>query len=333
MNKLPFGLGAHDSPIDPRTIQHSDLVMFSPILLVKGGVEYTPGDIENQAKEGICTAISLIQNREKATGKKFSPEFQYLLQKKFMDLNWDEGSSIFSALKVGKLYGFLPAVLWTHTKEEDRNLPYAQYILKLQDITDAEILKLIALCEDKIPGYAQVDVVDSQAMAKAINESDSGILTRFEVGVEWFTPSWKEKDINPLRYPKKIISGHAINMSSFDFTNGLMFTLANTWSPLWCRKGCADIQFSNYRPTEAWTIVDKIFFTKDLKIGTTDESVRRLQQFLNTRNFRVTEMGYETDFFGLKTMTALRNFQTANSIFPALGFFGPLTRNKVNAML
>src|SRR3990167_1720183 len=103
----PYGLGAQDSPIDKRTIKHSDLAMVvAP--LIKGGYDYFPSEISHQRNVGICTAISLTQNRERANNKKYSPDFQYLLQKKYIDQNWTEGSSIFSALKVGKTYGFLP---------------------------------------------------------------------------------------------------------------------------------------------------------------------------------------------------------------------------------
>jgi len=61
--------------------------------LIKGGFNYLPTDILDQKNVGICTAISHIQNRNKANGKTYSADFQYLLQKKFYDMNWTEGSS------------------------------------------------------------------------------------------------------------------------------------------------------------------------------------------------------------------------------------------------
>jgi len=38
----------------------------------------------------------------------------------------------------------------------------------------------------------------------------------------------------------------------------------------------------------------------------------------------------ETEYFGKLTKAALINFQKANNIIPAVGFFGPITRGVVN---
>lgn len=203
-----FSFGAIESNKDTRTLQHEKLVQ-SGIPKIKGGIVYDPTDILYQAKVGICTAISLIQNRQKVTGRKYSPEFQYLLQKKFYDLNWMEGSSILNALKVGKKYGFLPASFWTYTTDEDRQLPYEQYIQKLQAIPDNEIQRLIGLCIDKIPGYAFVNPNDVNAISHAIEDSEAGVLCMYLVSRNWFTKgtgeaSWKPEDIDPLRPPDNI---------------------------------------------------------------------------------------------------------------------------------
>jgi hypothetical protein len=181
-----FKGGANPSPVDKRTIKTSSLVLTaSP--QYKGGVEYKPEDILHQHKVGICTAISLIQNRNKANGKKYSYDFQYLLQKKFYDFNWDEGSSPLSSLKVGKKFGFLPISEWTHTNEGDLYRPYSQYIAKLQAVPNAEIERLIKLCIDPIAGYAQVDIDNPQEIAKHIDESETGLICRYEIGSEWWT--------------------------------------------------------------------------------------------------------------------------------------------------
>src|ERR1035437_1568980 len=168
----PPGLGASPSPIDSRTAKHSVLTTITTAP-IKGGYDYSVSQIDNQRRVGICTAISLTQNRERANGKKYSADFQYLLQKKYYYGNWNEGSSILNALKVGKKYGFLPAELWTHTVEADRDLSYSQYISKLQ-LTDAEVLRLTGLCVDNLLGYASINVADPQALARAIVDSDAG---------------------------------------------------------------------------------------------------------------------------------------------------------------
>jgi len=329
---MDFGLGAFESPKDKRTIKAKSLA-FSGTPLIKGGFNFTPDDILHQAKVGICTAIHLIQNRNKANGKKYSADFQYLLQKKYYDFNWTEGSSILSALKVGKKFGFLPESEWTWTTQEDREDDYVHYLTKLLAIPDKEIERLIALCVDKIGGYAQVDI-NPQAIAKAIEESEAGVLCRYEVGKEWFTSpkgksSWKEKDINPLRAPKEIISGHAIDKIKYDFTVNEMFTLANTWSDKWCRKGCADVNFKNYKPTEVWTITKGSVisrFDKNLYFGCYGNEVKNLQNALKIKGF----FNYEsTGYYGAITFLAVKAYQKANGI-KTTGNCYELTRAQLN---
>lgn len=320
-----IGFGAFESPKDKRTVKQ-DTTKVS--ILVSGGMEYNPEDIEHQHNVGICTAIHLTQNRRKAKGRKYSADFQYLLQKKYFDLNWTEGSSIFNALKVGYKYGFLPENLWTWTTEADRYLPYAQYIAKLQAVPENEIQRLIGLCVDKIPGYKQVPN-NPYDIAVAIQESEAGVLCRYEVGREWFTPSWLEKDINPLQPPKVSISGHAIGKSKYDFVNGFKFTLPNTWGKSWCRNGSADIMWDNYQPTEVWSITRSSVINKfvtDLKFGQSGSNIVNLQNALKIKGF----FNYEsTGFFGAITLLSVRAYQKSRNV-SATGFVGPLTRDALN---
>ena len=72
-------------------------------------------------------------------------------------------------------------------------------------------------------------------------------------------------------------------------------------------------------------------FTRDLKLGSTGADVKALQIYLNAHGFTVAasgpgSSGSETTYFGSATQTALIKFQSARSVFPAAGYFGPLTR-------
>lgn len=238
------GLGAKKSAYDVRTFSYRpDKANF------KGGKKYEPEDIEDQFRVGICTAISMTQNARKATGKKYSADFQYLLQKKFIDGNWDEGSSIFSALKVTKNFGMLPEEEWTHTTEKDRKLSYIKYIKKLQNISEEEIGRLLKIAsKNKIIAYSAVPI-NRDTLASAIDESESGLLARFVIGKEWWT-----KPIEPLRSPKEIISGHAITISNYA---GNSFRIANSWGVDWADKGTAYYLHDIFRPTEAWMVYYK----------------------------------------------------------------------------
>ncbi len=78
-------------------------------------------------------------------------------------------------------------------------------------------------------------------------------------------------------------------------------------------------------------------FTRNLTLGSTGADVKALQQFLNAKGFQVAATGAgspgnETSYFGGLTKAALAKFQAANGISPAVGYFGPITRAKVNAM-
>jgi len=326
-----ISFGADESKIDPRTVKHEDVAMADPTPYIKGGHEYEPSEILHQHKVGICTAISLIQNRQKVNGTSYSADFQYLLQKKYYDKNWIEGSSIFSALKVAKNIGFLPLSKWTYTTEYDRYLPYSEYIKKLQAIPDAEIEALKLLCVDKISGYASVDIFDTQKLAKAIVESEGGILCRYNCGDTWWksingTVSWNEHDISPLRYPNPATSGHAIIMNKFDYSVPNLQTLANTWGTDYARKGCIDINHNNYGMTEAWTILSftpeiKFKFTRTLKFGMRGEDVKELQRRLGVPMI--------TGFFGLLTKQAVKNYQYTNLLVED-GIVGKFTRDILN---
>ncbi len=70
-------------------------------------------------------------------------------------------------------------------------------------------------------------------------------------------------------------------------------------------------------------------FAGDLTTGRTGADVTRLQQFLMQRG-HVIPAG-ATGYFGEQTRQALASYQRANSIAPAVGYFGPITRAKVNA--
>ncbi len=72
-------------------------------------------------------------------------------------------------------------------------------------------------------------------------------------------------------------------------------------------------------------------FSRDLEIGMKGEDVRKLQKYLNTSGYLITNIGdgspgYETTYFGALTKKALITFQKAKGISPAAGYFGPKTR-------
>lgn len=237
-----YSTGANESPYDVRTFAYKPSGVIQ-----SGGVRYEPHEIEDQHKVGICTAISTTQNARKALKKKFSADFQYLMQK-ILEGNWNEGSSLSTALKVAHKIGFLPEEHWTFTTEKNRKLSYSQYIQKLKNVPASEIERLKKLCEPyKIKAYTKVPV-DRDLMAQAILESEAGVLTRYPIDRAWWT-----KPIEPLKAPTGMneITGHAVTDSNF---NGRSFRIANTWGIDWADNGTAYRLHESYKPTECWLV-------------------------------------------------------------------------------
>ncbi len=93
---------------------------------------------------------------------------------------------------------------------------------------------------------------------------------------------------------------------------------------------------TNPTPTSP-TIPSTGTITRDLTLNAVGEDVRTLQKFLNARGYTVAttgsgSMGNETTFFGPATRAAVIRFQLAQSISPAAGYVGPLTRAKLTAL-
>lgn len=77
-------------------------------------------------------------------------------------------------------------------------------------------------------------------------------------------------------------------------------------------------------------------FLRNLSFGMTGNDVLLLQKFLNNNGFIIAttgpgSQGNETTYFGKATQQAVINFQMTNTISPAVGFVGPLSRAALNA--
>jgi hypothetical protein len=238
--------GASPSQKDIRTFKYKTKGTLAPYIH-KAGERYKADDITNQHAVGICTGISQTQLANKAENTKYSADFQYFCQKKYFDGNWEEGSSIFNSLRVAKGIGLLPESEWTWTTEEDRKLPYSQYIEKLKAIPDSEIARLILIAnKHRIKAYARLSDVSRDTLMNAIADSKSGILARFVIGKEWWT-----EPIEPLQPPVIPLGGHAVILSN---GVGRSFCDPNTWGSDWASDGSAYFLITQYQPTEAWSV-------------------------------------------------------------------------------
>jgi len=71
-------------------------------------------------------------------------------------------------------------------------------------------------------------------------------------------------------------------------------------------------------------------FSIDMTLGRSGVEVTNLQKFLISKGHPIPAGA--TGYFGEQTRSALAQFQSQNGISPAIGYFGPLTRGKVNAL-
>lgn len=79
-------------------------------------------------------------------------------------------------------------------------------------------------------------------------------------------------------------------------------------------------------------------FTRDVSVGTSGEDVKCLQQYLNATGYEIAKngtgaKGNESVFFGKQTKNALINWQKANGIIPATGYFGASSRLKYQTLV
>lgn len=77
------------------------------------------------------------------------------------------------------------------------------------------------------------------------------------------------------------------------------------------------------------TATASVTFTRDLTIGSSGADVTALQNWLIKGGYAIPAGA--TGYFGAQTQSALAKYQAAAGITPAAGYFGPVTRAKVNA--
>lgn len=76
------------------------------------------------------------------------------------------------------------------------------------------------------------------------------------------------------------------------------------------------------------TSTSEFIFTRDLEINMEGNDVRELQQYLIGAGYSIP--AGPSNFFGPQTEAALIQFQIDNNISPAIGYFGAVTRSKIN---
>lgn len=178
-----------------------------------------------------------------------------------------------------------------------------------------------------IPAYSFVNP-DQYSIRHAIyHKGTVGLM--FQVGNEWYTPSWLPQDINPLRPPHPVTSQHEVTGEHWD---GALEGILNSWSSAWDEGGYGEYNLNNYAPLQVICIDDytvdfnpipyaQFKFNKDMAYGQTNPDILQLQKRLGV---------IQTGYFGMLTRAAVIKYQQAHSIVPAVGYCGILTRTSLN---
>jgi len=137
---------------------------------------------------------------------------------------------------------------------------------------------------------------------------------------------------------KKIFAGSLAALTIFSFAGASLLSpapaKAATIDELQVQIAALLAQIAALQGTSTSTC--SYLFTTDLTIGSTGENVRQLQMFLNKKGFTVAvsgagSAGLESTYFGGLSQSALAKYQASAGISPAVGYFGPITRAKVNS--
>ena len=299
-----------------------------------------------QALEPACVSHSVADNLKlywfRKTGKMidFSPRFLDILAKRFDGQDRATGGTYPRLVfKLAVLYGCAT----TATLPNDTSLPVLEYRddSKLTPEVFAEALQY------KIPGYVSVPL-DFQTTRQAIYLYGA-TSTLFQIGDEMWTPSWADKDIDPLRTPKQIVSGH--QMTPFGWEDDVYNDLQNEWSSAWANYGRAKYDPKAWSPyiIEQWAVAEippdvqdflkslpaptdfHYSWQKDLALGDNSDGVKFVQIAYMILGFLAPLPADELGIFGPKTAAANARYQQAHWIAPAPNHIGPQTRAALNA--
>lgn len=281
----PFGYGALPSSKDSRDIKDPNITLASPYpdkYETDMSVFQARGLFERryQKKLGVCVACAVVTYVEwlyfQKTGKyvELSVAFAYLVIKKLIDRNTIEGTSLRSALKLAMKYGICSEA----TFPTDYDLTHSEFLAQvIPEAAWSEALNYT------IGGYVSIPI-DRSLLAAGIYKYGM-LMTRMEVGDTWWIPSWLAKDILPLKKPKSIVSGHAVDDHKYDVSlmNKAQFSFINWWSPTWGRGGVGEFIVEEYPPTEAWALTLESVMQYQDHSPTLAESVwRKVMEVLRT---------------------------------------------------
>lgn len=277
----------------------------------------------NQRAIGICTAISVCTVLRQMYGIEFSPQFLYVMGKRTIDKNMNEGSSIRTMLQTAYSIGCLPLA----------DNPLDNTRKSYQDYTNITFTQAQIQKASQYKLTYSVARLDPVGFATDLHNSKYGLLTRMSVGDNFYSPSWRKADLELLRKPVPVTSGHAILVKKYSgLGTDQRRKLHNTWGDkntpttdsglVWCDDGDIDYIYSTQKDyvTEAWMVSDykpvefKHVFRKSISYGNSGTEVEALQKVLVRLGYLTMPVGVKYGFYGDVTAAAVLKFQIEKGV-------------------
>ena len=282
------------------------------------------GGVQMQALQPACVVFSVCYAAKayflELTGKMidFEPAFLYSLYLKKYNFPVGNGCNMNDILKLFMEIGCATKA----TINRSTNLPLADYC----NVSNIPQQSYIEALNYKIPGFLAVNT-DIQSIRQAMNIYKI-VMTCRRVGTEWYIPSWSSNDIEPLRIPNPITSGHGT--CDIGYTLGDDFNIIlNQWSTAWANNGKIIYKGTDLSPfiTEAYVISKvpsnylnlvkslpsqdsfKHNFTQTLKLGDSSDEVQALQIALMIDGCLSLDPSIKLGYFGNITQQAVNKFQ------------------------
>jgi len=159
------------------------------------------GEINHQHKIPACGSHAGVTLKNIQEGKDLSPSYLWKRIKQIDGFRPEDGTTMDAIFKALKKWGVCEkSLLQNNTLDSLAKYTDPSVITKEMDDNASNY---------KIESYAFTWNPTSSQLKKAIYENKAVIIL-FRIGPEWWTPSWLEKDILPLKSTFPISSGHFV---------------------------------------------------------------------------------------------------------------------------
>ena len=276
------------------------------------------GEIEHQHKIPCCGANAGDYIKNIQEKRRHSPAYLWKAIKLVDGFPPQDGTTMDAIFKVLQKRGIC-----------DFSLLPNDATVSLQEYTDPKKLTPemdVDALNSRIGAYAFQWRPTFENLKRAIYENKA-VLILLRIGQEWWTPSWREADILPLKAKTPATSGHFVVAIGYDkeyiyFLNG--------WGKTWGRNGIGyfgedymsrcDQMGTCFDYTEKAPYV----FKRTMKVGMKGTDVGVLQQILKDKGYFPSTQKI-TSYFGSITKESVETFQKEHALV-ADGIVGKLTQ-------